>query len=87
MSLPKKEVAVWLSAERHAKLKALAEVRGVPMGKWIEVYVGREIDLQYMAAVSVVEAVAATGLATGRHGAAREVQDFQETDFSNGVGL
>lgn len=62
MSLPKKEVPVWLKAETHAKLKALADVKGVSMGQWAAFFLEDAIDRKFMEAVSIYRSVLASGL-------------------------
>ena len=64
MSLPKKEVAVWLKAETHAKLKALAEAKNVTMGQWAAFFLEDAVDRKFMEAVSIYRSVVSSGLYT-----------------------
>lgn len=72
MSLPKKEVPVWLKAETHTKLKALAEAKNVTMGQWAAFFLEDAIDRKFMEAVSIYKSVLASGLYTERQESPRQ---------------
>jgi hypothetical protein len=82
MSLPKKEVAVWLSAESHAKLKALADTKNVSMGQYAAHWLEQAVALKFQEAVSVYRAVVSAGMYRDDPAPARKSpEDFIDSRF------
>lgn len=80
--LPKQEVTIYLSADRHAKLKAMAKSKGVAMSAFAAWMVERGIDARYAELVSVFRALRSSGIAPDSTGSAGEAQtDFADTGF------
>lgn len=61
MSLPKEELTVYLPADIKAKPAALAAAKGLKQSKWAEFFLIDVVQRKYMEAVSVLQAVRASG--------------------------
>jgi hypothetical protein len=82
MALPKREVAVWLPATVHEKLKALAAAKNVSMGQYAAHWVEQAVEAKYMEAVCVYRAVVAAGMHTEEPATTRKgPDDFQPSSF------
>jgi hypothetical protein len=79
MSLPKKEVAVWLPAETHAKLKALADAKSMSMGQWAAYFLEAAVDRKFMEAVSIYRSVVSSGLYTEGQEPTRQQSEFPDS--------
>jgi hypothetical protein len=85
MALPKREVAVWLPATVHEKLKALATAKNVSMVQYAAHWVEQAVEARYMEAVSVYRAVVAAGMHTDEPESHRKSTDeFRPSSFDPG---
>lgn len=75
MSLPKKEIAGWLSAEDHAKLKALADAKRVSMGQYAAHWVAVAVRQKFDEAVSILQAVKSSGMLTEKPASCRKAPE------------
>jgi hypothetical protein len=87
MSLPKKEVPIWLSHEEHARLKQYAYTKRVDMkdvaASWVIHCLNQKID----EAMSLAQALVSSGLAKIDQDQSRgEVTNFSNSRFTDGLG-
>ncbi len=87
MSLPKKEIPIWLSHDEHAKLKQYSLTKGVDMkdvaASWVIHCLNQKID----EAVSLARALVSAGLTKIEHDPPRveEISSFKSSWFTDGV--
>lgn len=85
MSLPKKELPVWLTAETHAKLKAYSDIKGSSMKEIAEVWITDCLNRKFDEAVSFYKAVVSAGIDTSVKEHPRKGDNFKDSLFTDGV--
>lgn len=68
MSLPRRDVKVWLDDQVHQALRRFCEHKGVTMGEWVENLVKRELREAAEDAIVVADIAPLLGVARNHQG-------------------